>query len=94
MGTPVHSRNSIIKFVDDTTVVGLISGGDESAYRDEVEQLSVWCTENNMALNTTKTKELVIDYRRNKTDTPPLFIGVDRVTDFQQTLQDIESMHK
>ncbi|KAI7804208.1 putative RNA-directed DNA polymerase from mobile element jockey-like [Triplophysa rosa] len=39
--TPTHSSNTIIKFADDTTVVGLISGGDDSAYRDEVEQLSV-----------------------------------------------------
>ncbi|KAM3849707.1 uncharacterized protein ACN63O_020561 [Diretmus argenteus] len=40
--TPVHSNNSIIKFSDDTTVVGLISGGDESAYQNEVEKLAVW----------------------------------------------------
>ncbi|KAJ8353566.1 hypothetical protein SKAU_G00211330 [Synaphobranchus kaupii] len=34
-----HPSNSIIKFADDTTVVGCISRGDETAYRDEVEQL-------------------------------------------------------
>ncbi len=28
-------NNSITKFMDDTTVIGLISGGDESAYRKE-----------------------------------------------------------
>lgn len=53
-------------------MVGLISEGDESAYRDEVEQLSVWCIENNLILNTTKTKELIIDFRRNKMDIQPL----------------------
>ncbi|KAF7667237.1 hypothetical protein LDENG_00071250 [Lucifuga dentata] len=77
--------NSIIKFTDDTTVVGFISGGDESAYQDEVERLSVWCTDNNLVLNTSKTKELIIDYRRNKMDIQPLFIGgecVERVLDF------------
>ncbi|TKS65504.1 RNA-directed DNA polymerase from mobile element jockey [Collichthys lucidus] len=36
---PVHHSNTIVKFADDTTVVGLISGGDESAYREEVERL-------------------------------------------------------
>ncbi len=66
--TPTHSSNTTIKFADDTTVVGLISGGDESSYRDEVEQLLVWCVENNLALNITKTKELIIDCRRKKTD--------------------------
>ncbi|KAJ8364825.1 hypothetical protein SKAU_G00136560 [Synaphobranchus kaupii] len=36
-----HPSNSIIKFADDTTVVGCISRGDETAYRDEVEQLGL-----------------------------------------------------
>ncbi|XP_059849380.1 uncharacterized protein LOC132407102 [Hypanus sabinus] len=31
-----HSSNHIIRFADDTTVVGLISNNDESAYREEV----------------------------------------------------------
>ena len=29
-----HDANTIIKFADDTTVVGLITNGDESAYRE------------------------------------------------------------
>jgi hypothetical protein len=33
---PVHCSNTIAKFTDDTTVVGLISDNDESAYREEV----------------------------------------------------------
>ncbi|KAF7642655.1 hypothetical protein LDENG_00253780, partial [Lucifuga dentata] len=33
---PTHPTNTIIKFADNTTVVGLISNGDETAYRDEV----------------------------------------------------------
>ncbi|KAK3571542.1 hypothetical protein QTP86_013175 [Hemibagrus guttatus] len=48
------------------TSVGLIEEY-ESAYRDEVEQLTVWCREKNLLLHTSKTKELVIDYRRKKT---------------------------
>ncbi|KAK3525680.1 hypothetical protein QTP70_004899 [Hemibagrus guttatus] len=59
--TPAHHSNTIIKFADDITVAGLISWGNESAYRDEVEQLTVCCRENNLLLNTSKTKELVID---------------------------------
>ena len=38
--TPAYPTNAIIKFVDDITVVGLISGGDESAYREEVHKMS------------------------------------------------------
>ncbi|KAJ8416676.1 hypothetical protein AAFF_G00325540 [Aldrovandia affinis] len=33
---PVHDSNIIVKFADDTTVVGLISNNDETAYREEV----------------------------------------------------------
>ena len=70
----------------DTTVVGLISRGDESAYRDEVERLVGWCSANNLLLNATKTKELVVDYRRKKTVIQPLMIGrvcVEGVSDFR-----------
>lgn len=35
-------------------LVGLISGGDEFPYRDDVLKLSQWCSVNNQALNTKK----------------------------------------
>ena len=69
---PSHPSNTIIKFADDTTVVGLVSGGDETAYREEVQRVSTWCAENNLILNTSKTKELIIDYMRNKPDIQPI----------------------
>ncbi len=55
----------LLKFADDTTVIGLIKDGDESAYRQEVEQLAVWCSLNNLKLNTLKTVEMIVDFRRN-----------------------------
>lgn len=58
-----HSTNHIVHmFADDTTVVGLITDNDESAYRTEVEQLAVWCRSNNLDINVDKTKEIVIDF--------------------------------
>ncbi|KAL7830680.1 hypothetical protein SRHO_G00318070 [Serrasalmus rhombeus] len=56
--------NHIIKFADDTIVVGLISKNDESAYREEVQQLTDWCRTNKLSLNVDKTKEMVVDFRR------------------------------
>ncbi len=38
--TAKFSSNHIIKFADDTTVVGLISNNDETHYREEVAQLA------------------------------------------------------
>ena len=45
--TPTHPTDTIIKFADDT--IGLIPGDDESAYRDEVQKLTVWCSDNNLS---------------------------------------------
>ncbi|KAK3545648.1 hypothetical protein QTP70_009096 [Hemibagrus guttatus] len=55
----------LLKFADDTTIIGLIQDGDESAYIQEVEQLAVWCSHNNVELNTLKTVEIIVDFRRN-----------------------------
>ncbi len=68
------SSNHIIKFADDTSVVGLISNNDETHYREEVAQLAEWCGANNLSLNVEKTKEVVMDFRRNSVDHPPLTI--------------------
>ena len=38
----MHASNSIIKLADETTVVGLITNNDETAYREEVRALGVW----------------------------------------------------
>jgi hypothetical protein len=38
-----------------TTVVGLITGNNETAYREEVRDLAGWCQNNNLFLNV-KTK--------------------------------------
>ncbi len=44
----------LLKFADDTTLIGLIQDGDESAYRQEVKELAVWCSFNNLELNMLK----------------------------------------
>ncbi|KAL0199177.1 hypothetical protein M9458_007717, partial [Cirrhinus mrigala] len=64
----------LLKFADDTTVIGLIQDGDESAYRQEVKELTVWCSHNNLELNTLKTVEMTVDFRRNPPALPALTI--------------------
>ncbi len=59
-----HSFTSIIKFADDTVVLGLIFNNDETAYLDEVERLTSWCQDNCLSLNVSKTKELIVDFRK------------------------------
>ncbi|KAK1800056.1 hypothetical protein P4O66_006556, partial [Electrophorus voltai] len=50
-----------LSFADDTVVMGLISDNDERAYLEEIKHLENWCQENNLLLNISKTKELIVD---------------------------------
>jgi hypothetical protein len=67
-----HDSNTIIKFSDDTKVVGLITDNDETAYREEVRDLAVWCQDNNFSLNVSKTKERIVDYRKRLAKQAPI----------------------
>jgi len=77
--TPIYLTNHIIKYADDTTVVGCIYEGDETAYRAEVKELSRWCSDNNLTLNILKTKELILDFRKHRQDYTPLLINGEQV---------------
>ncbi len=55
----------LLKFADDATLIGLIQDRDESAYRHEVKELAVGCSLNNLELNTLKTVDMIVDFRRN-----------------------------
>ena len=79
------ASNSMIKFADDTTVVGLITNNEETAYR-EVRALGVWCQENNHSLNVNKTKEMIVDFRKQQKEHPPIHIegtAVEKVESFK-----------
>ncbi|XP_076748086.1 uncharacterized protein LOC143421853 [Maylandia zebra] len=74
---PVDSRPSLDP---------LITNDDDTAYRDEIQRLSDWCNYNNLTLNTKKTKEVVMDFCRTRTDPPPLSMKgdyVERVSSFK-----------
>ncbi len=75
--TATRSSNVIVKFADDTTVIGLITDNDETAYREEVSTLTKWCQENHLSLNIDKTKELVVDFRRQSREHTPISIDKD-----------------
>ncbi|KAI4871670.1 hypothetical protein NFI96_009023 [Prochilodus magdalenae] len=84
--TARHSSNVIIKFADDTAIVGLISKNNEEAYREEVSFLTHWCRENNLSLSVNKTKELIVDFRKQERVHTPITINgaaVERVSSFR-----------
>ena len=55
-------------------MLGLITDNDETVYREEVRDLAVWCEDNNLSLNLIKTKEMIVDYRKKKTEHTPTLI--------------------
>ncbi|KAK3518729.1 hypothetical protein QTP70_010081 [Hemibagrus guttatus] len=77
---PRHNSKIFIKYTDDTTVVGRISNNDESAYSEEIQSLSAWCSMNNFTLNATKTKELIVDFwKSNSSRHSPMYINGSEV---------------
>ncbi|XP_061908007.1 uncharacterized protein LOC133653029 [Entelurus aequoreus] len=70
--TSSHQSVKLLKFADDTTLIGLISNGDESAYRREVDRLTSWCSLNNLELNAQKTVEMIMDFRKVTAPPSPL----------------------
>eukprot|EP00061_Rhincodon_typus_P015121 g42627.t1 len=58
-----------------TAAVGHISNNDETEYRKMIESLVTWCKDNNLYLNVSKTKELVINFRKEKGRYTPIYIN-------------------
>ena len=57
-------------------MVGLITDNDGTPYREEVRELAVWCQDNNLYLNVSKTKEMIVDYRKRRAEHAPIHIDV------------------
>ncbi|KAI4871444.1 hypothetical protein NFI96_013072, partial [Prochilodus magdalenae] len=72
--SPMHPGCHIVKFADDTAVVGCITNSDESGYRQEVEHLEGWCRKNNLYINVKKTKEMIVNFRRGRHAHLPLHV--------------------
>ncbi|KAK1803045.1 hypothetical protein P4O66_021570, partial [Electrophorus voltai] len=79
------SSTIIVKFTDDTFVMGLILDNDERAYLEEIKQLENWCQGNNLLL--TDVKELIVDCcKKQQRHYQPVTISgttVERVDSFR-----------
>ena len=65
---------SLIKFADDTALIGFISKDDDSAFLRQVDSFVNHCDANYLELNVSKTKEMVIDFRQTRPDPQPVDI--------------------
>ena len=62
------SKCPLVKFADDTALIGLISKDDDSAFLSQVDSFVNHCDANYLKLNVSKTKEMVIDFRQTSPD--------------------------
>ncbi len=73
-----HDKCKIIKYADDTVIIGLFNDADDikdNFYMDEISQFASWCQKNHLDLNVKKTKEMSIDFRIKKDELPPVLIN-------------------
>lgn len=76
---------SIIKYADDTVISGYLSC-DAGSYFSLIHQFVEWCDRHYLLLNVSKTKEMIIDFRKNEGDHVPLVIHgteVEQVSEYK-----------
>lgn len=56
---PQHSSCQVVKFADDTALLGPIDQDNDSQYRKEINSFVEYCGSHFLELNVKKTKELV-----------------------------------
>ena len=49
----------VVKFADDTELVGKISNDEDAIYHKQIENFVNWCDKNYLLLNVSKTKEIL-----------------------------------
>ena len=74
--TSKTSSCSILKYADDTVITGYLCN-DPDEYLSQVNEFVDWCDDHFLLLNTKKTKEMVIDFRKGNTLHQPLRIHGD-----------------
>lgn len=54
----------IVKYADDTVIVSLLQK-DEDSHGPIVGHFAQWCNDSNLLVNVAKTKDMIIDFRKN-----------------------------
>ena len=59
-----------------TELVGEISNDEDTLFHKQIENFVNWCDKNYLYLNVSKTKEMCIDFRKNKRCPKPVYINL------------------
>lgn len=78
-----HEKRHIIKFADDSVIMALLSH-DDPVPGPVVEEFIQWCKSSFLIINVSKTKEMMIDFRKSSAVTAPLSINDQAVERVQQ----------
>lgn len=76
----------LIKFADDTALIGLISNDDDSMFLNVVQNFTKYCKESFLELNVSKTKEMIVNFHKAPVLPPPVVIegsAVERVDKYK-----------
>ena len=65
----------LAKYADDTVIAGLICNNDVQEYLSCIEFVNSWCSENFLDLNVSKTKEVMLNFRRINVVNQPVIIN-------------------
>ena len=83
----VDSSTQFVRFSDDTAMLALLNDfASYQSYLSSVVRFSSWCSKKILHLNVSKTKEMCIDFRRNRTVISPIVINgepVEQVDSFK-----------
>ena len=69
----------LVKFADDTSQVGLIEKGNDSFFKQGINDFVNWCKNNFLKLNVSKTKEMIINFTRSQNDPEEIVIDGSKV---------------
>ena len=72
--TSKYENCSVLKYADDTVIIGNISNNNETQYMLEVNEFVKWCDVNYLNLNVKKTMEMFVDFRKDRNEYETLSI--------------------
>ena len=73
----LHTGVDDVKFVDGVTLYEVCNMHSQNKLQNAVDDIQEWATDNNMSLNTNKTKELLVYFGREDLDIPRITINGD-----------------
>ena len=64
----------VVKFADDTELVGKTSNDEDAIYHKQIENFVNWCDKNYLYLKVSKMKEMCIEFTKNQRCPKPVHI--------------------